>query len=133
MDWEIYDVAKNEANRFIVGVVADVWISPLSKGSSIFYVKRISKELLDQLQVFCMGHHAIDFLALQEKIRTMHVTTDTIPKYIAALEKVQLQAARAEMPIPDNYLMMVATKAMLSSEGFPRDNKDWEDLEKVSK
>ena len=28
-DWEIYDVAKSEANRFIIRVVADVWISPL--------------------------------------------------------------------------------------------------------
>ena len=50
-----------------------------------------------------------------------------------ALEKAQLQAARAEMPITDNYLMMVATKAMLSSERFPRSNEDWEDLDKVSK
>ena len=61
-------------------------------------------------------------------MRTMHVSTDKIPQYIAALEKAQLQAARAEMPIPDNYLMMVATKAMLSSERFPRAKKDWEDL-----
>ena len=29
--------------------------------------------------------------------------------------------------------MMVATKAMLSSERFPRANEDWEDLEKDSK
>ena len=49
------------------------------------------------------------------------------------MEKAQLQAARAEMPIPDNYLMMVATKAMLSSEHFTRAKKDWEDLEKDSK
>ena len=66
-------------------------------------------------------------------MRMMHVSTDTIPQYIVALEKAQLQAARAEMPIPDNYLMMVATKAMLSSERFPRAKEDWEDLEKVSK
>ena len=56
-----------------------------------------------------------------------------IPQYIAELEKAQLKAARVEMLIPDNYLMMVATKAMLSSERFPWANKDWEDLEKVSK
>ena len=49
------------------------------------------------------------------------------------MEKAQLKAARAEMPILDNYLMMVATKAMLSPERFPRSNEDWEDLEKVSK
>ena len=83
---------------------------------------------MDQLQVVCTGHHAINLLALQDEKRTMHVSTDTIPQYILALEKVQLQSARAEMPILDNYLMMVATKAMLLSERFPRANEDWEDL-----
>ena len=66
-------------------------------------------------------------------MRTMQVSTDTILQYIAALEKAQLQVARAEMPIPDNYLMMVATKAMLSLERFPQKNEEWEDIEKVSK
>ena len=89
--------------------------------------------MLDQLQVVCTRHHAIDLLDLQDKMRTMHVSTDTIPQYIAALEKAQLQAAWAEIPIPDSYLMMVATKAMLSSERFPRANGDWEDHEKDSK
>ena len=37
------------------------------------------------------------------------------------------------MTIPDNYLIMVATKSMLSSERFPWANKDWEDLKKVFK
>ena len=126
-------MAESEANHFIVRVVADVWISPLSKRSPTFYVKRKTKELLEQLQVVCTGHHTLDLLALQDKMRTMHVSTDTIPQYIVALEKAQLQAARAEMPILDNYLMMVDSKAMLSSERFPRANDDWEDLEKVSK
>ena len=71
-DWKIYDVAKSEANRFIVHVVADVWISPLSKGSPAFYVKRKTKELLDQLQVFYTGHHTIDLLALQETTHPGH-------------------------------------------------------------
>ena len=96
-------------------------------------MKRKTKELLDQLQVVCTGHHAIDLLDLQDEMWTMHVITDTIPQYIVALEKAQLQAARVEMTIPDNYLMMVATKAMLSSESFSRANEDWEDLEKFSK
>ena len=103
------------------------------KGSPTFYTKRKTKELLDQLQVVCTGHHAMELLALQDEMRTMHVSTDIIPKYIGALEKAQLQAAMAEMPIPENYIMMVATKAMLSSECFPRVNNVWEDLEKDSK
>ena len=32
------------------------------------------------------------------------------------------------MPIPDNYLMMAATKAMLSSELFPQANEYWEEM-----
>ena len=94
-DREIYDGAESEANRFIVRVVADVWISPLSKSSPTFYAKRKTKELLDQLQVVCIGHHAIDLLALQDEMRMMHVSKDTIPQYIAALEKAQLQVARS--------------------------------------
>ena len=132
-DWEIYDVAESKANCLIIRFIADVWISPLSKGSPTFYVERTSKELMDQLQVVCTGHHAIDLMALQDEIRTMHVTIETILQYIVVLEKAQLQATRAEMPIPDNYLMMVATKAMLSLERFPQANEDMEDLEKVSK
>ena len=124
---------ESKANHFIFCVVADVWISPLLKGSSTFYAKRKTREILDQLQVVCTGHQAIDLLALQDEMRRMHVTTDTIPQYIAALKKVQLQAARAEMPILDNYLMMVITNAMLFPERFPWANKDWEDLEKFSK
>ena len=38
-DWEIYNVDESEANRFIVRVVADVWISPLSKWIPTFYAK----------------------------------------------------------------------------------------------
>ena len=65
-DWEIYDVAENKANHFIVRVVENFWIYPISKGIPTFYAKRKTKELLDQLQVVFTGHHAIDLLALQE-------------------------------------------------------------------
>ena len=126
-------MAESEAKRFIVRVIADVWISPLSKGSPTFYAKRTTKELLDQIQVVCTGHHTINLLAPQDEMRKMHVTTDTILQYIAVLEKAQLQAARAEILILDNYLMMLTTKTMLSSERFLRANEEWEDLEKVSK
>ena len=63
----------------------------------------------------------------------MHVTTNTIPQCIATLQKAQLQVERADMPIPDNYLMMVVTKVMLSSDSFPIANEDLEDIEKVNK
>ena len=129
-DWEIYNVAESEANFFIVRVVPDVWISPLSMGIPKFYMKRMTKDLLDQLQVICMEHHTINLLAIKDKMRTMNVTTNTIPQYITALENSQLQEGRVDMPIPENYLMMVATIAMLFSERLPRAKKDFKDLEK---
>ena len=73
-------MAESKADRFIVRVVVDFWISPLSKGVPTFYAKRKTKELLDQLQFLCTGHHTIDLLALQDEIRTMHVSTNTIPQ-----------------------------------------------------
>ena len=73
-------MAKSEAKRFIVHMFADIWISPLSKGRPTFYANRTTKELLEQLQVVCTGHHAIDSLSLQDEMRKMHVTTDTINK-----------------------------------------------------
>ena len=79
-DWEIYNVAESKANRFIFQVVADVWISQISKGTPTFYTKRKTKDLLDQLQVVCTGHHTIYLLELQEGMPTMHVTTYTIPQ-----------------------------------------------------
>ena len=56
----------------------------------MFYVKRKTKELMEQIQVVCTGHHAIYLIALQDEMRTMHITTGTIPQYTAALEKAQL-------------------------------------------
>ena len=84
-------MAKSETNRFIVRVAADICISPISKGIPTFYAERMMKELLDQLQVVCTGQYAIELLALQDEMRTIHVTTEKIPQYIVALEKVQLQ------------------------------------------
>ena len=72
-DWETYDAAEIKANRFIVCVVADVWIYPLSKGIPTFYAKQKTKELLDQLQVVCTGHHTIEFLDLQDEMRTVRI------------------------------------------------------------
>ena len=132
-DWEIYDVGKSEAYRLSPTSLRMSGSLHFRRGGPALYVKRKTKELMDQLRVVCTGHHAIDLLEFQDEMRAMRVTTDMIPQYIAALEKAQLQAARAGMPSPDNYLMMVATKAMLLSERFPWANEDWEDIKKFSK
>ena len=63
----------------------------------------------------------------------MHTTTNTVAQYILALKNAQLQAKRAKNPIADEYLMMVATKAILSAQRSPRTDDVWEDLDECDK
>ena len=49
----------------------------------------------------------------------MHLTTDTIAEYILALKDAQRKAKRANNPVSDEYLVMVATKAMMGIQQFP--------------
>ena len=48
-DWEFYEVAEIKASRFIVRIVTDVLIYPLSKGSPTFYAENMPKELVYQI------------------------------------------------------------------------------------
>ena len=50
----------------------------------------------------------------------MHLATDTIAEYVEALKDAQRKAKRANNPVSDEYLVMVATKAMMGSQRFPR-------------
>ena len=72
--------------------------------------------MLDKPQEVCLGNHEIDILDLQDKTYKIHNECNTIPQYIEALEDAQKQAERAEMPIEDATLVMLATKAMLATE-----------------
>ena len=89
--------------------------------------------MLDKLQEICLGHHEINILALQEKMRKMHNECDTILQYIEALEGAQQQAKRANMPIDDATLVMYATRVMLSTEQYPKANEPWEDLDRFGR
>ena len=86
--------------------------------------------MLNKLQEICLGNHEIDILDLQDKMRQMHTTCETIPQYVEAMEDAQKQAARARMPIADATLVMIATKAMLSTGRFPKADDLWEELDK---
>ena len=53
---------------------------------------------------------------------------DGIPQYIALLEDAQKKAKRANMPIADAKLVMMASTAVLSVQHFPRKVDNWEEL-----
>ena len=86
--------------------------------------------MLENLRTHCLGAHEVDILELQDQMRILHTTTDSIPQYIKAMEKAQKQSKRAGNEIGDAMLVNMAIKAMLSTERFPKANDDWEDLAK---
>jgi hypothetical protein len=132
-DWSTYRAATTESNKFCVAVFGRTWISSLSKGSPIHFAEATTNELLQAARKACTGLHVIDLLDLQDKMRDMHLTTDTIADYIEALKDAQNKAKRAKNPVSDEYLVMVATKAMMGSQRFPRADDDWEDLDPLNK
>ena len=57
---------------------------------------------------------------LQDKMRVMHTKHDSIAQYTQELEEAQQQAAGAGMSITDTTLVIIPTKAMLSTQRFPK-------------
>ena len=109
------------------------WISSLSKGSPIHFVEATTREIIDVARKACTGLHVIDLLDLQDKMRNMHLTSDTIADCIETLKDAQRKGKRANNPVSDEYLVMVATKAMMSSNRFPHADDDWEDLDPLNR
>jgi hypothetical protein len=72
--------------------------------------------MMAHLQSTCGGLHALDVLALQDKMHNAHNNSEGIPEYINTLEDGRDKAARAGAPISNNMLVIIATKAMLTTE-----------------
>ena len=58
-----------------------------------------------------------------------HIDCDGIPEYINTLEDGRDKVERAGAPISNNMLVIIATKAMLTTEQYPRANEVWEELD----
>ena len=129
-DWGLYDTSERKTRLFILWAVDDVWLSKLFKGMPTYYSEVFAKTMLDHLQELCLGNHEVDILVLMCKMHQMYHVFNTIPQYIDEMEKAQKQEERTEMPIVNTILFMMATKAMLETEGYPKAYGVWEDLSK---
>ena len=72
----------------------------------------------------CVRLHALDVIAPQDQMPNAHKDSEGISEYINTLEDGRDKAARAGAPISDNMLVIIATKAMLTSEQYPQANTD---------
>ena len=132
-DWSTYHAATTESNKCCVAVFGRTWISSLLEGSPIHFVEATANKLLQAARKACTDIDVIDLLGLQDEIREMYLTTNTIAEFIEALKDVQSKAKRAKNPVSNDYLVMVATETMMESQSFPRDDNDWEDLDPLNK
>ena len=66
-------------------VVADTWVRGL-RDSDTIYTEVDPRDLFAHLQAGCTGRHALDLLALHNKMQRYHLEVEGIPEYINMLE-----------------------------------------------
>ena len=107
----------------MLAVVVDTWVRELCDPDTI-YTKVGPEDLFAHLQAGCTSRHALDLLALHNKIQRDHLEVEGTPEYINMLEDDQRQAGQAGRTITDNTLLLFASTAMLTCERFPIANDD---------
>ena len=122
-----FEAAERGVARFLKEVVDDLWINDL-KDANTFYTKVTALEIMAHLDANSRGLHAINMLTLQMSMQTYYKQADGIPQYITLLEDAQKKAKRAQMPIADSELVMLASAAVLAVQHFPHKVDDWEGL-----
>ena len=127
-DYQFFIETERAVRNFIQAVISETYIRDL-RHAKFFYSNVTPREMLAHLQSTCGGLHALDVLALQEKMHNAHNDCDGIPEYINTLEEGRDKAERAGAPISTNMLVIIATKAMLTTEQYPRANETWEELD----
>ena len=108
-----------------------MWLAELKRKITI-YAESTAFELIEHYKT-SLGTHEIDVLDLQDQMRELHLKVDSIPEYIERMEKLQEQSEREDNNISNAMMMNIATKAMLSTERFPKTNDHWDDLSKTKR
>ena len=70
-DFKFFAEAERGVRHFIIAVVSDTYIRDL-RPAKYFYTKFKPRDILAHLQSMCGGLHALDVLALQEKMHNAH-------------------------------------------------------------
>jgi hypothetical protein len=131
-DYASYEAAERGVARFLREVVDNLWINDL-KDADTFYTKVTALQIMAHLDANSDGLHAIDMIALRTAMHGYYGQADGIPQYIALLEDSQKKAKRAQMPIADAELVMMASTAVLAVQHFPRKVDDLEGLPSTSR
>ena len=80
--------------QFMLAVVAATWVRELRDPDTI-YTEVAPQYLFAHLQSGCTSQHALDLLALHNKMQRYHLEVEGIPEYIIMLEDAQRQVGWA--------------------------------------
>ena len=129
-DYKLFAKAKLESCALILHAVDETWVLELKDKKTLF-TQVTPRQLLDHLQSICGGLHAIDVLALQNKMQEYHKDSEGILEYINALEAAQNKSKRGtgNNLITDKTLLLIATNMMLKTIAHPQTTDKWEDLD----
>ena len=128
-DWKFFDCAQRELRTFILSCVDDTWIHEL-KDPITGYDHVPPHGIMEHIWKSCSGLHSIDVLSLRTKMMYMHEDTTGIPEYINALEDAKKRSERADSAhaFTEHNLMLVAVRALFTTQQFPSAIEKWEDL-----
>ena len=116
-----YKIAQQETAQLILAVVDNTWVREL-RNTKTLYTNIAPKVLLSNLQAGCTGRHALNLLALHNKMQRYHLEVEGIPEYINMLEDVKKQAGQAGQTISDERILIFASTKMLTTKRFPLTN-----------
>ena len=84
-------------------------------------------EIIIHLRKCSRSRHAIDAVNIMSDMQQYFEESASITVHIKMMETAQKKAAQAKLPISDNMLVVIANKAILASNHFPRATDAWEE------
>ena len=113
--------------KFIRDIVDETFYKDLEDPVSL-YNKITAAELIEHLRINCGGVEPEDLVSLHAAMSSYYATCDGIPEYMIMLEKARLKFARADLPMSDKQLLIIANASVYGSQDFIRASEDWERL-----
>jgi len=117
--------AERHGRIFLTTVVEDTWLLSL-KSPTTFYNKVSLHDMLQHLASSTAGLEATDIVTLLVDMQSWWEDDPRVPEYINKLEDAQKKAARASLPITNEWLAATATKSLLAAGSFPIQRPVWD-------
>ncbi len=131
-DYASYEAAKRGVAKILRNAIDEIWYNDL-KDAETFYTKVTAINIMALLDANSGGLHAVDMISLHTNTTQYYAEVDGIPQFIVMMEDAQKKAKRANMPIADVELVMMASAAVLAAQHFPHEVDDWEGLPAVDR